>query len=229
MIKKQLLVVLILLLSMTLFSQNNIDIKSPDYKKIEKEISNKESDYYYPKLLTKYMISDTTMTLKEKRYLYYGYAFQDSYSPYGHSDFYDSLRTVLNNEKHSDEDLLKIIEFSDSVLVENPFDLRAINYQLYAFEKLEKEIEFDKKMNQMRIIVDALLSSGDGLKEETAFYVIETSHEYALLNILGFEFGGEQRLIEHYDYLVVKNNSQEINGFYFDVSPCLNSLENMFK
>jgi hypothetical protein len=228
MIKKQLLVITILLVSMTVFSQN-IEFEKPDYKKIEKEISQEKSYYYYPKLLKKYITSDTTMTLKEKRYLYYGYSFQDSYSPYGHSDFNDSLRTVLNKEKHNNEELLKIIELSDSLLVENPFDLRAINYQLYAYDKLGKKIEFDKRINQMRIIVDAILSSGDGLKKKTAFYVIYISHEYDLLNILGFEFGGEQSLIEHYDYLKVAKNSQKIKGFYFDVSPCLNSMNDMFK
>ena len=228
MIKKQLLVITILLVSTIAFSQN-IKFKKPNYKKIEKEISKEKSDYYYPKLLKKYMTSDTTMTLKEKRYLYYGYSFQDSYSPYGHSDFNDSLRMVLNKKKHNNEELLKIIKLSDSVLVENPFDLRAINYQLYAYDKLGKKIEFDKKINQMRIIVDALLSSGDGLKKKTAFYVIYISHEYDLLNILGFEFGGEQSLIEHYDYLKVAKNSQNIKGFYFDISPCLNSMNDMFK
>jgi hypothetical protein len=228
MIKKQLLVITILLVSTIAFSQN-IEFKKPDYKKIEKEISKEKSDYYYPKLLKKYMTSDTTMTLKEKRYLYYGYSFQDSYSPYGHSDFNDSLRMVLNKGKHNNEELLKIIELSDSVLVENLFDLRAINYQLYAYDKLGEKIEFDKKINQMRIIVDALLSSGDGLKKKTAFYVIYISHEYDLLNILGFEFGGEQSLIEHYDYLKVAKNSQNIKGFYFDISPCLNSMNDMFK
>jgi hypothetical protein len=228
MIKKQLLVIIILLVSMTISSQN-IKFKKPNYKKIKKEISKEKSDYYYPKLLKKYLTSDTTMTLKEKRYLYYGYSFQALYSPYGYSDFKDSLKTILNKKKYNDEDLSKIIEFSDSVLVENPFDLKVINYQLYAYDKLGQKIEFDKKINQVRIIIDALLSSGDGLKKKTAFYVIYIPHEYALLNILGFEFGGMQKLIEHYDYLTVEKNSQEIEGFYFDISPCLNSLNNMFK
>lgn len=228
MIKKQLLVIMILLVSMSIFSQN-METEKPDYKKIEKKISKEKSDFYYPKLLKKYMNSDTTMTLKEKRYLYYGYSFQNSYSPYGHSNFSDSLGTVLQKEKHSNKELLKIIKFSDSVLVENPFDLRVINYQLYAYEKLGEKIEFDKKINQMKIIVDALLSSGDGLKKKTAFYVIYISQEYDLLNILGFEFGGEQSLIEHYDYLKAAKNSQKIKGFYFDVSPCLNSMNDMFK
>lgn len=194
--------------------------KKPNYKKIEKEISKNKSEFFYPKLLKRYLNYDATMTLKEKRYLYYGYSFQDTYSPYEHSDFSDSLKEVLQKEEHIDKLLQKTIKYADSILVENPFDLRAINSQLYALEKLERMLEFDKKVNQMRAIVDALLSSGDGLKKKTAFYVIYPSHEYYLLNFLGFEFGGIQSLIEGYDYLTVAKNSQKIKGFYFDVSPC---------
>lgn len=228
MYKKQLLILTFLLGSFLAFSQN-VETENPDYKKIEKEIAKKKSELFYPKLMKKYINSDSTMTLKEKRYLYYGYSFQDAYSPYGHSDFSDTLREVLQKEQYTDEELNRIIELSDSILVDNPFDLRVINYQLYALDKLEKKIEFDKKINQMRIVVDALLSSGDGLKKKTAFYVIYTSHEYDLLNILGYEFGGEQSLIDHFDYLKVAKNSQNIKGFYFDVSPCLNSMNEMFK
>lgn len=221
---KQLSVLAFLLVSVSSFSQD-IVLEKPDYKKIESEISNVESEFYYPKLLKMYLNSDTSMTLKEKRHLYYGYSFQDKYAPYHQSDFSDSLRAVLQKEQHNGDELKKIIRYSDSLLVDNPFDLNAINYQLYAFEKLYKRTEFERKMIQMRMVVDALLSSGDGLKKSTAFYVIYTAHEYDLLNILGFEFGGQQSLVEHYDYLEVEKNSRRIKGFYFDVSPCLNSLK----
>ena len=65
--------------------------------------------------------------------------------------------------------------------------------------------------------------------KKEAFYVIYTSHEYDLLNILGFQFGGSQSLIEHYDYLTLAENEAKIEGLYFDVSPCLNSMSKMFK
>ena len=83
---------------------------------------------------------------------------------------------------------------------------------------------FQKKLTQLRTIVDVLMSSGNGKTKEDAFYVIDISHEYNLLSILGFQFGGSQHLIEHYDYLSVAENNQNIEGFYFDVSPCLNSI-----
>jgi hypothetical protein len=168
------------------------------------------------------------MTLKEKRYLYYGYSFQDAYSPYGESDYEDSLRTLSRKEKHTEPELKKIIDFADSVLVESPFNLSAINTQLYALDELQEILRFNERLSQMQMVMDALFSSGDGLEKETAFYVLYVSHEYALLSIMGYEFRG-QSLIEHYDYLTVAKNPEKIKGFYFDITPCLDSMKDMFK
>jgi hypothetical protein len=115
------------------------------------------------------------------------------------------------------------------MLLDNPFDLSAINYQLYSLEQMGNKKSFDKKVTQLGTIVDVLISSGNGKSKKDAFYVIYTSHEYDLLNILGFQFGGSQSLIEHYDYLTLAENEAKLEGLFFDVSPCLNSMSKMFK
>ena len=203
--------------------------EKPDYNEIEKNIADKKSSFYYPQLMVRYQLADSTMTWEEKRHLYYGYIFDKNYEPYGTSDFSDSLSITLRKEDHSDSILNKIIEWGDSVLKENPFDIRTLNSQIYAFKEKNDRKNFDRKMIQMKIVIDALISSGNGLNKEKAFYVIYTDHEYDLLEILGFQFGGSQKLIELYDYLTLAENEHGIKGLYFDVSPCLNSLNEMFK
>ena len=96
----------------------------------------------------------------------------------------------MEKEHHDNEDYQKIINFSDSALVFNPFDLRAINSQLYALENLKNNKVFEKRLIQLKVIKNALISSGYGTSKEEAFYVIYTTHEYDLLSFLGFEFGG---------------------------------------
>jgi len=220
---KKLFVSLMLIATVSGFSQKNDFIK-PNYKAIEKEIKNKKSEFYYPELFDKFNESDSTITLDQRRHLYYGYTFQKEYSPYSRSDKSDSLRDIMKKGRHTEEDLKKISSFCDEALKENPFDLRAFNYKLYACQELRQEPEFIANLTKMKIIIDALLSSGDGLSKETAFYVISTSHEYDLLNIIGLNFGGKQSLIGHCDYLEVAENSHGIKGMYFDVSPCLEHL-----
>jgi hypothetical protein len=211
-----------------LYSQET-KIEAPDYKKIESEIKEKTSEFYYPKLVDKFNAADTTMTLKEKRHLYYGFTFQKKYSPYSISKQSEKLRPLIAKEKLSNKDYEEIIKLSDLILNDNPFDLRTLNYKTHCLKQLNKETELEKVIIKMNIIMDALMSSGDGISKETAFYVINTSNEYDLLNMLGFSFGGEQSLIEHYDYLKLDENQYNIPGFYFDVSPSLNYLSNDFK
>lgn len=218
----------IFIVSLSAFSQK-AKLKAPNYKKIEKEINKPDSDYYYTKLINKFEQADSTMTLEEKRHLYYGFIYQDEYSPYGKSTFVDSLNTIFKKEKIADDDYLNIIKFSDSILKDNPFDLRILNHKVYCYAELLNDDDYFKTSVKMNIIIDAILSSGDGLSKKTAFYVTHISDEYDLISILGFQFGGSQRLIEHYDYLKIADNEKGIEGLYFDVTPCLNSLSNMFK
>ncbi len=225
--KKIILITFILIGHLT-YSQD-WDFEKPDYKKIEKNIQMEKSNLFYKTLMNRFQQADSTMTLEEKRHLYYGYIFDENYSPYSRSSYRDSLRVVVQKEEIDSLDLNKIIVFTNEMLLKNPFDLNAINYQLYSLEQLGNNESFEKRMIQLRIIVDALMSSGNGKSKKKAFYVIYTSHEYDLLNILGFQFGGSQSLIEHYDYLTITENEAKLEGLYFDVSPCLNSLTKMLK
>ncbi len=225
--KKYLLTVLCFLTITSIFSQAE-EKNPPNYKAIKKEVSDKNSAFYYPKLFDKFLKSDTTMTLREKRLLYYGFQYQSKYSPYGgHSSYNDSLKTVFQKQNFTKEDFKKVITFSDSILSSNPFDLRSLNYQTYALQELGNKQDYLKKLNQMRTIIQAIFSSGNGLKKETAFYVIYVSHEYVLLDILGYKFGGQQQLIDHYDYLRLAENPENIKGMYFDVSASLNAMKNL--
>jgi hypothetical protein len=225
---KNIFLFIFLFIYCTGFSQEII-IEKPDYKKIQKDIKRKGSGFYYPKLMKRYLASDTAFSLDEKRYLYYGFTFQPEYNPYGFSAYYDSVNVIMKKQDHTQQDLDALIRFSDSLLAANPFDLRALNNKLYVFDNLKIDSELYFNINKMNIIIDAILSSGDGTTKETAFYVINTSHEYDILNVIGFEFSGQQSLIEHYDYLAVKRNSYELKGFYFDVSPCLDHLDMKLK
>lgn len=205
------------------FSQEK-NFESPNYTTIEKNIKDKKSELYYPKLMARYELSDSTMTLEQKRHFYYGYTFQPKYSPYGRSQASEKLRDVVNKETLTEQDLIDIIKHSNQCLKDNPMDIRSLNYKLYSLRQQQKLDELKKNLIKLEILVDALVSSGDGISKETAFYVIETSHEYDLLGMFGFRFGGEQSLIEHYDYLTVAENEDKIKGLYFDVTPCLNFL-----
>ncbi len=209
------------------FTQNT-SIKKPNYNQIKKNIAQKSSNFYYPTLVEKFNKADTTMTLEEKRHLYYGFIHQKSYSPYTRSDYTDSLRISLNKKKYNNSDLRNIVKYSDSLLKHNPFSLRAINYKIYAQKQMKDSIGLLKDYTKMRIITDAVLSSGDGLSKETALFLISPTHEDSLIRLLGYKFGGKQKLTDHYDYLTLKENNENIKGLYFDISASINHMNNLF-
>ncbi len=166
------------------------------------------------------------MTLEERRHLYYGYSFQKEYSPYSRADEEKKLRELLQKENADKKDLEKIIEYTDAILKLYPFSLRIKEYRIYSFRELGKNAEAEKESLQATIIIDAMLSTGNGVEKETCFYVINTLNEYEILNLLGFDFGGKQSLIDgQYDYLTLAENPYQLEGFYFDVSRCLQSLK----
>jgi hypothetical protein len=216
-------------LQITLATGQKKPFEKPDYAKIEKSIAVENAQFYYPELLKKYVAGDSSLTLEEKRHLYYGYIFQPGYSPYDQSNFADSVRARLRKKPLSKTNLADVVIFCDSALKENPFDLVSLNYLLYCTEELGDDAAFQGGLNRMKCIVDAIMSSGDGKTKSNAFFVINTADEYSLLDILGFEYGGKQNLIDHYDYLTLEKNDQNLKGLYFDITPCLNHLNQMFE
>ncbi len=202
----------------------------PDYDAIGQDIRKKNSGFYYQDLFDRYLRGDTMLNLEEKRHIYYGYSFQDKYSPYGLSLYSDSVRVYLQKDSLTDDDCREVIRLSGLLLEENPFDLRALNYLAYCYHRLNDPAHESLYGSRIMFVFDAIMSSGDGLSEETAFYVIYVSHEYDLVSALDFQFGGQQMLTKQgYDYLSLEPNRFGIDGFYFDVSRCLASLDRIMK
>ncbi len=220
---------LLLVTSMTVTAQNQKFVK-PDYKAIKKEVAKKNSLYFYETLMNKFNSADTTMTIEEKRHLYYGFTNSDKYSSFYTGKANDSLRSVINQKNLEDKDFKKIITYGTAVLKENPFDLRTLNIMAYAYEKQNNLVAAKNSAIQISIIIDAIFSTGDGTSKENAFYVINVPHEYDMISILGFQYGGSQSLVNGtYDYLTLAENSYGIKGLYFDISASLNKMSDMLK
>ena len=192
--------------------------KKPDYKVIKENIRNTESTLFYPHLMDRFSLGDADMTLEEKRHLYYGYIFQDLYSPYSRSEHHEMLKALFQKDLWEETDWVEMVSLTDLILSENPFDMKALDGQLFALEELEEHERFRERKTQLQIIVDTILSTGNGLSKKEAFYVIFHAHEYDLLHLLGYHFGGSQKLIGQNDYLLLAKNETKIKGLYFDIS-----------
>lgn len=216
---------ILLIITIGAFSQTE-EFSKPDYTQIEKNVGDKKSPLYFDTLFERYKKADSTMTIEEKRHLYYGYSYQKNYSPYSISESQEDLNNILRKQDSDKKTFEKLIKVSAKVLEDFPFSIRIKEYRIYAYKQLGKYKEARAEEIQASIIIDAILSTGDGTTQENSFFVINTTNEYEILDIMGFRFGGEQELIDHkYDYLTLAENSYNIKGFYFDVTRLFESFK----
>lgn len=190
------------------------EFKAIDYSLIENQISNADSEFYYPQLIKRYEKGDTTLTLDNYRHLYYGFTFQDKYRPYDRNPLNKEISQLMTT---MNEDTLPMLqEKAKAFLARNPFSLKMI-YYLQNFNAAAKETEKNKILDrQFNGIVQAILSSGDGKSLHTAYSVNHPSDEYMVMSSLDLSPKSNQ-INSNYDYFQLKNNNAGIKELYFDV------------
>ncbi len=216
---KQLILLLLFCFGVSLYSQE-IGFTTPDYKAIEKEIKDKNSKFFYPKLMERLTKNDTLLTQEEFRHLYLGYVFQPQYNAFWRSPDEKKLNEFYSKEKIEPADYDEIIKLSNHSLSDFPFDLRQLNYLSYIYHL--KGDEEASKIASFRFhnIMNVILSSGDGKKCETGFHVLMVEHEYVLLNLFELE-SKSQSLVDNCDYLSFEKGAYNVEGIYFNIEKML--------
>jgi len=222
MIKKSLLLLMLIFFTCSLLLAQNTEIKPIKFKKIRKEIKKKKSPYYYPLLFQRYLELDTSLTAEEFKYLYYGFSFQAEYQPYGTPLLRDSLISYLNRKNLIQAEYRIAAKIVGDLLHESPFRLRETFIAAVAWEMAGNEAVSQAYFTFYEKQVDAIMSTGDGLSENTAFVVIYIPDEYEILEVLGFRFNGMQSLLNNkIDMLQISENPYGVTELYFDVSRLL--------
>ena len=219
MCRRLVLLLALIITSFTSFSQEQRHT-IPDYQEIETLTKDKGSAFYYDELFKRYADHDTLLTLRDYRLLYYGYFFQDAYTPFYSTPEADSIRMVLGDkDKLTTEEWKEVIRMGKTNLEKNPFDLKGLNIVWVAHRHTGDSATARLYFDKLKKLVQTILSTGDGMSETTAFHVLNVSHEYDIINILGYEYGGDQNLTEgKCDYLSLKTNEDNLKGLYFDVN-----------
>jgi len=200
------------------------NFEKPDYEQIKLNIENKQSNFYYSKLWGRFQQGDSTMTLDEKRHLYYGYVFHKKYSPYSDAHDYKQVNAILNKEKPTKKEWEKLVSLLNTSLSAEPFSCRYLYYQSIAYNALKKSVDADKNFKKIRSIVDALLSTGDGLLKETAIHVIAVSNEYDYLFLNNLSRQSQALINGGYDVLYLQPNEDGLEEMWFDVNQSLNNM-----
>jgi len=208
---------LFFLILLTFLHAQKMEFKAPDYAAIQKNIEDKNSEYYYPELLKRLKQNDTLLTSSQYRHLYFGYTFQKTYQPYKIGKKAEEVSKYYRGEGISQKDLSKGIQLFLDVLDENPLDLRAMNYLAYLYHLNKDDATAEKIAGNFHGLLNAVLTSGDGLKCETGFHVISVTDEYVLLNRFQMETQSQSHNGKC-DYQEFEKDKYKIPGVYFDIS-----------
>ena len=191
-----------------------------DFKTVRSAVTSKKSALYYPVLFERYRNNDTTLSHEEFRYLYYGYTFQDEYRPYAVHDADSLVSNLMRKDNPTTEDFSVILGHCREILELHPFSTRILLTSAIACSRMGNTKEATLYYFKYRSILSAILSSGDGATEQSAWSVILISDEVELIRSLEFVPSGKQKMIAKSlcEFIYVMANDYGVEGFYFDIS-----------
>lgn len=216
-----------LFVSISLIAQT--EEEAPDYAKIRRDIQNRDSELYYPKLMRRFLANDTTLMLEDYRTLYYGFPMQEDYDPYRVSPYTLKLKEFTTTDSISLGACDSIIKYGLKAVADFPFDTRSMNMLIYGYKCKKNEPQRQLWTIKLKGIIDAIISSGDGETEESAFHVIYPAHEYDIINRFGLSATNSILIPPSLDYIEVEENNFNIKGYFFNISPILDVYHQKFE
>lgn len=200
-----------------------IEVAAPDLEKIKDATTDENSKMYYPKLLDRFFRNDTAMTDEEFRCLYYGAMFQEDYDPYRppyQESALKALAPLYEKSTHTRAERDKMRVYAVGALKDNPLDLVQLKNLVFVYEQ-------NKKVNLAQIwkyklnhLLRAIASSGTGLDQANAWYIVYPRHEFDFLNISGIAVEGTEFEEPYYEKVKVTGKTDKDAGaYYFNLKP----------
>ena len=212
---KRIFLILFGVLAISVYGQDilpQLKREKPDMDKIKKETQDPSSKYYYPRLMEEYLKNDTLMKLDKFRHLYLGYVFQEDYTPYRSSEHPLRFSLAAEKEKLSRQECDSVIIYALKALDDNPFDLKEMTLLINAYREKGKVNLANIWQYKLNYLLMTIVSTGTGLDEDNAWYVIEPQHEYVLLNMMNYFVDDHVFYDPYYEYITVKRSEERRVG-----------------
>ena len=196
-----------------------VSAQTPDDDKVEAEIHNSASPYYYPNLMARYRQGDPALTAQDYRHLYYGYMFQGDYNPYTSPQEADSIVMILLREPELNlEDYRNLILYGSKVMEIDPFNPRILNIMTYAYAMVGDTENETRSAARFNGIIDAILSSGEGNVEKSPWHILYFPHAEDVLDFLGQKYRKPMVVSRTTEYFPLEKRDGRTRGYYFDYS-----------
>lgn len=190
------------------FYEFNLD----NMKQMKKLYKSKKSKYYYPKLLSKFNIDPTSLSLDEYFMFYFGHSFQKSFSGYTNSN--PQIATEFDNQNYEE-----CITIAQEFLTDHPCSPTTYFYLANSYYMLG---DYNKTITYLTVyygFINSIMATGEGTSKENAMIVISTSDEYAVFQFNNLQFAGQELVSNkknYYDILYYYSNNVK-QKMYFNI------------
>lgn len=187
-----------------------------DYETIRMQVTDKESQTYYPALLDRFNQSDSTLSADDFTLLYYGAVFLPSYDLYQIQEQEQKIRLA-----NYDQEFLLAYDLADQLLKNYPMSVQAYFEKAYACFNLKRFEEESYNNKRYKILIRTVLASGDGKSFETAFHANLPNDEYEVLKSLGLEIKEAtevEYLHQSFDLFKLKPNKKKWKETFFNIT-----------
>ena len=185
-----------LLITTTVFGQD-FDYHR-DFKDLFSKSKDKNSEYYYPKLLERFNSNDSTLTNKDIIALQIGFTADKNYKPYETIDKEREILGLISEKKYE-----KAIIECDKLLKTNPVNFTALMEKGFAYMKLNEPDATIHKGRTMKII-NSIMWSGDGTIDRPYFVLSPIDGQTLIRYILGGSIG-------------TMGSGSDKNGYFLDI------------
>jgi tetratricopeptide (TPR) repeat protein len=138
-----------------------------DFRKLKTMTEDRKNDYFFQKLLVRFLDHDSTLTYPEMLVLMIGFTDHTNYKPVENMELEKEIIELNDNGYFEDA-----IEECKKYLRKNPLSLSANKELSYAYHKLGKDDSAKYFMYRNDMIMEAMIFSGGkkGRTPETAFF-----------------------------------------------------------
>lgn len=218
--------ILLLFAPLAMQAQNG-DFQAPDYDAIHKKMT--DDPNLYPSIEARFLNADLSLTDEEIGIFYFGKVFRDDYSPYHNIEWTKNIRDIMTSDNIKSSILKKELKNIDKTLSKYPVSLECIFIKYVIC--LELYGQGSKEEQRARFMVSALLntifSTGDGSSMESAIHVTHVPDEHTLMQLGGMSWKSQslhENEGQYYDRFELKENEDDIEELYFNITPCFNAL-----
>ena len=195
------------------------EVRVPDEEDVLAKTLNQNSEFYYPELMMRYVVGDTTLTATDYHYLYYGYAYDVNYRPLDNvpdTDEVLELLAGLGTEGATRQQAQMLLEAAKDVMLVDPFSPSNITVMTYAYGVLGDAEQERVSADRFRKILATIESSGTGLRENSPMHVLRHEHVNDLLLSKGLKIVNRTVRSTKVEYVQVQRGGRNAKGFYFN-------------